>query len=350
MTSHKKFTVDLGWQVLAKDLNVALPDLLRHAHLPLDLLSRTSPTLTVEEYYRLWDSLGQLMGASTAALRVGQTVSVEAFSPPLFASFCSPNLNVALARLAQYKPLIGPLRLELAQDARGTTVSVSGLPDDVPAPTSLLAMELVFLVHLARLATRTHIRPLAVYMSVLTTDPAPYAAFFGVPITHAEGSGLTFAAVDAQRPFLTANDAMWSIFKPELRTRLHQLQTDAPFRKRVRACLMEILASGACAMADVAERLAVSTRTLQRKLAEEGTTFQQELNSLREELARHYLAASHYSGAEISFLLGYQDPNSFFRAFHSWTGQTPEAVRASLTPPARVGGGDVSYRNTAAFT
>ena len=44
----------------------------------------------------------------------------------------------------------------------------------------------------------------------------------------------------------------------------------------------------------------------------------------------HYLKTSTMSGAEISFLLGYEDPNSFFRAFHAWTGNTPETVRATL--------------------
>jgi AraC-like DNA-binding protein len=54
------------------------------------------------------------------------------------------------------------------------------------------------------------------------------------------------------------------------------------------------------------------------------------LNRTREELARHYLGSSALTGAEISFLLGFEDPNSFFRAFHSWTGETPERVRTTL--------------------
>jgi AraC-like DNA-binding protein len=80
-------------------------------------------------------------------------------------------------------------------------------------------------------------------------------------------------------------------------------------------------------MADVAQKLAVSTRTLHRRLKKDGTTFQKVLDDLREELARHYLASSDYSSAEIAFLLGYEEPNSFYRAFRVWTGQTPEAVR-----------------------
>ena len=47
-----------------------------------------------------------------------------------------------------------------------------------------------------------------------------------------------------------------------------------------------------------------------------------------EELARHYLSNSDLSGSQISYLLGFENPNSFFRAFHAWTGFTAESVRS----------------------
>ena len=120
---------------------------------------------------------------------------------------------------------------------------------------------------------------------------------------------------------------MWSILEPVLNQRLHDLQKHDLFSDRVRACLAEILASGQCSMADVAKRLAVSPRTLQRKLKSENSSFQQELSNLRAELANHYLVTTTYSSSEISFLLGYSDPSSFFRAFNIWTGKTPDLVR-----------------------
>jgi AraC-like DNA-binding protein len=101
--------------------------------------------------------------------------------------------------------------------------------------------------------------------------------------------------------------------------------------ERVRTCAMEILASGECSIDEVARRLGVSARSLQRKLSAEGTSFQKELNLLREDLACHYLTRTHHSAPEVAFLLGYQDTNSFYRAFNGWTGQTPEQVRAQAT-------------------
>ena len=96
------------------------------------------------------------------------------------------------------------------------------------------------------------------------------------------------------------------------------------------AALLELLPSGSASIEAVSKRLGTSTRTLQRRLSREQSNFQAVLNKTREDLARYYLKTSDMSGAEISFLLGFEDPNSFFRAFHAWTGETPEKVRGGL--------------------
>lgn len=96
-----------------------------------------------------------------------------------------------------------------------------------PLPAALIATELVFFVHLIRLATREHIVPLA----IATTLPLPAAEqcteFFGIPINIDEFNGVVFAAVDAQKPFLTPNVGMWSIFEPELNQQMRHLGVES---------------------------------------------------------------------------------------------------------------------------
>lgn len=325
-----KYVLDTGWLVLLHDMGVSPQDVLRHAELPLDLLSRKSPTVTAEGYIRIWEGLeAVLRDEPTFPLRLVQSITMEVFNPPVFACMCSTNLNQAMKRLAHYKPLVGPLRLDVEQTTTQTTIRISGLSENRTPPATMMAMELGFKVQIARMATREHIVPLSVHSTVELAERSTYEAFFGTNVTMDHFNGVTFSARDAARPFLTANDAMWSIFEPQLNMRMQDLDTSANYRDRVRACLMEILASGQYSMSDVASKLAVSTRTLQRHLRNEGTSFQKELDSLREELARTYLSRSDYSSGQIAFLLGYEDPNSFFRAFRTWTGQTPEGVRAS---------------------
>jgi AraC-like DNA-binding protein len=69
--------------------------------------------------------------------------------------------------------------------------------------------------------------------------------------------------------------------------------------------------------------------TPQRRLTEEGATFRTVVQTTRERLARHYLSNTTLPHREISFLLGYDEPSSFFRAFHDWSGQTPETFRVA---------------------
>lgn len=324
-----KYPVETSWQALLKDMNVSTQDVLRYARLPLDLFTRKAPMVTGDEYFRLWDALAYLLRDDPIfPLRLAQALNVEIFSPPVFACFCSPNLNIALKRLSHYKPIVGPLHLLVTQTEHDTQTIINGLPTGETLSPSLVMMELAFLLHMARTATREHIIPKAVSVTIRIPAQDQYEAYFGVPIQYADFNGLIFRAEDAQHPFLTANETVWSIFEPNLNLRMQDLNADATFRDKVRGCLMEMIAGGQYSMADVASRLAMSPRTLQRRLRDENTTFQRELDGLREELARNYLTKSDYTSGQIAFLLGYEDPNSFFRAFRSWTGQTPEYIRA----------------------
>lgn len=327
---NRKYPLETGLQVLFKDMNISPQDVLRHARLPLDLLSRKSPMITAEEHFRLWDGLATVLRDNpTFPLDFATSSTPETFNPPLFASFCSANLNVAANRIAYYKPLACPLHIIVQTITERITIKIGALPECNDLPPSLVASELVWWVHMPRLATREQLVPLSVHTTVDIPGKAVYEDYFGVRLTKSDFNGVTFSARDAARPFLTASDAMWSIFEPQLNQRMRDLAQNASYTEKVRACLMEILASGQYKVGDVASRLSVSPRTLQRYLRDEGTSFQQVLDDLREELARNYLAKSEYSSGQIAFLLGYEDPNSFFRAFRAWTGQTPEVVRAS---------------------
>lgn len=83
-------------------------------------------------------------------------------------------------------------------------------------------------------------------------------------------------------------------------------------------------------METIARRLGLSKRTPQRRIEDEGTSFQQILKETREALARHYLEKTSLPVAEISFLLGFSEPNSFYRAFRAWTGTTPDQARRAV--------------------
>jgi len=93
-----------------------------------------------------------------------------------------------------------------------------------------------------------------------------------------------------------------------------------------------MLLGGQTTINDVTRKLLVNIRTLQRCLLEKQTNYQTVHGEVREELAKHYVKNSELSCAQISFLLGYNDPNSFFRVFITWTGSTPESIYTGAIP------------------
>lgn len=260
-------------------------------------------------------------------------VSAETFSPPLFAALCSANLMQAVQRLAKYKQLVAPMSLDIEVAANGELrLSPCWLLAGGPVPQSLEVAEIAFLIHLARLATREKINAIRV---TLTAQPAAanvrrYEDFFGTKVKVDATPSITFSAADALRPFLTRNEGMWRAFEPDLRRRLSEIGVMATTAERVQALLLELLPSNAASVDSVANRLGISKRTLQRRLDDEGENFRALVNATRGRLARHYLTNTTLPNGEISFLLGFKDPNSFYRAFQEWTGQTPDTARQSL--------------------
>jgi AraC-like DNA-binding protein len=96
---------------------------------------------------------------------------------------------------------------------------------------------------------------------------------------------------------------------------------------QVRIKLMELLPSGRTTAPHVAGALHLSTRSLQRKLTEHGTSLARLLEETRRELANQYVQNSRLSVGEITYLLGFSEPASFTRAFHRWYGMSPSASR-----------------------
>jgi AraC-like DNA-binding protein len=112
---------------------------------------------------------------------------------------------------------------------------------------------------------------------------------------------------------------------------LAHLPASGDVRDEVRSALSSPLTAGEMRIDVVARRLATTPRTLQRRLARAGTSFEFLCDELRKHAAEHYLADPTLSIAEVTYLLGYSEPTAFHRAFKRWYGTTPHTFRARMT-------------------
>jgi AraC-like DNA-binding protein len=175
--------------------------------------------------------------------------------------------------------------------------------------------------------------------------PAPcepqFEAIFRAPIAYsAPDNALVFAAADLDRELPTGNAELARASDEVILRYLARFdREDVVTQARIK--LMELLPSGQTSARRVAGVLHLSERSLQRKLAEHGTSLARLREETRRELANQYVRNSRFTVGEITYLLGFSEPASFTRAFHRWNGMSPSACRRA---PGANGGTDSDQR------
>lgn len=142
---------------------------------------------------------------------------------------------------------------------------------------------------------------------------------------------------DTKRRFISENPTLWADIEADLKLQLAAQNERWPVADRVRGALVDLMPAGRTGAEDVVLALGISRSTLQRRLREEGTSYQEVLYATRRDMAIRYLTKTTLRIDEIASVLAYRDANSFWRSFRRWTGQAPVDFRAaSSRPPERL--------------
>ena len=321
-----RFVIDGRYEAMLSHFGINVEEALRKAELPGDIFKHKTPVMTEEQYYRFLDVVGGMNADPEMPIKIATANQIEAFSAPIFASYCSKNGHVCIERLARYKRLIGPMIMLMSEEDGVVYIEFTTEDNVLKLPQFLVETEFIFLVNLIRKATKETINPKSVHM-IQPVEADVLNTYFGVIVQKGNINQIAFLKTDLEKPFVSYDDSMWSYFEPELTKRLAELDVDESVSARVRSALTELLPGGVSNIDDVAKKLGMSKRTLQRKLVEENTTFQKQLNNTREVLAIHYIRNTNMTSNDIAYLLGYQEINSFLRAFSVWTGMSVSEYR-----------------------
>ncbi len=295
--------------------------------------------LPFEGFARAWELAADALGEPAAVFAVAGVLRLEEYGVLGFASLTAATLRDAIERFCRYNRLCtnaGTLSLE----------APPGRPNRLwwapaPAPGAGRGHRLVDLSVIAasvahlRQAVGPGFRPLRVWLRrAAPDDPLPYARFFDAPLEFgAPRDGLALEAAPLDAPLPGANAAMADYFRREIETRLALEGAADSFAERVRGVLARELPSGEPSCALVAQRLALSERTLRRRLAEEGTSLRDLLDQVRRRRAEALLRESGASVGEAAFLLGFSDASTFSRAYRRWHGVAPARHRRAASPP-----------------
>ena len=327
MPRKDRYRIAKSTQRICAILKISPEKVLRRAGLPTDHLVHEGRGIGARQCFGVWNAVVAEARRPDLALFLGRAAAHGPFNPAVFAFTCSPDVVTGLARLALFKPLVGPVVLTVERRPETVAMSLASADPDAPMPDSLAALEAAFFVELIRTYTAEPIVPLSVGLPGTPDDRAGLEAYFGLAATITGQATIVLSRTDAERPLISANDEMWAGFEGVLRRQLRERDRAAPMSARVENALLEMLPSGEASADAVCDRLHVSKRSLHRHLRNEGQSFQALLDGIRTDLSLHYLSKDDLSVEEISYLLAFRDPNSFYRAFRGWTGMTPTQAR-----------------------
>lgn len=314
---------------MADALGLSTPNILRRANLPMDFFDQEDPGLTPEYMFALWEAAEREYPGNDLPLILGQFLAHGDSGAIILAFTCSHTVSEGFDRIAVFKPLAGPFKLETKRGAVDFTVSMRSAIPTLLLPALVAAMDIVFFVELLRTTTGETIVPLRATLPARVAGTDLIEAFIGIPIDHGDTVSVSFEPAVADLPLVTQNTKLLAFYEKDLQRKLDAQDKDTPTTDRLRRALQKMLPSGKHTADDACRRLGLSKRTLQRQLTSEGTTYQAVLDATRSDLSLHYLRKHNMNVEEVSYLLAYRDPNSFYRAFQSWTGMTPAQARAS---------------------
>jgi AraC-like DNA-binding protein len=236
------------------------------------------------------------------------------------------TVGEGVKQLARYLPLIGvPCALDLRDDEdpiRVVFVTVGSAPPG--------ATEYGVVLVLNNLRTETDGAFTVDFVSF--AHPVEYAAeleqIVKCPVrSDASWSGLALPRTAWKVPFRRRDPILRQVLERHAESAGPVASVADGFTVDVRRALASGLAKGATDVEIIARQLGVSSRTLQRRLAVSGQSYQELLDTVRREAAEKCIAASSLPIAEVAYLVGYSEPAAFHRAFKRWTGVTPHAFR-----------------------
>jgi AraC-like DNA-binding protein len=287
---------------------------------------------TVDEISRLWELAVQWSG--NPALGVDRELAARFidFEVVGYAMLACADLRAALEEFVPYLAVISSATtMELQPQGEDLWLVMGHAGYSRPLPPQRTTYSLLAWFTLCRWVTRQEVVPRMVHFGFTPpADPSLWERAFGSPVRFGQADHrMLIAAADLALPLPARNPVLLALHEQASRERLLMLGNSTT-SVRVTEEIMRTLRHGEPRRQDIAAALAMTGRTLQRRLQAENTSFQQLVDEARRELARKYLTDSRHALGEIALLLGFADHSNFFRACKRWFGVPPTQYRQQL--------------------
>lgn len=277
----------------------------------------------------IWLEAEQLTGNPCIGFEVGQLVHATNLHAVGYALQASATMREGLQRVVRYQRLISTAA-EMALIEVDNTLQFQ----IDPSPGIDFGDDAAFtcITTMCRDVSFDEWHPLSVHMM----RPAPpcvdkLAEFFGCPVEYSADLDKIVFSLDSVDEQLARNNPALAQASDEVAQDYLANMDKQDVVTRARSAIIEHLPDGEPNRKTVASELAMSERTLARRLTDRDYTFTSLVDEVRDQLAKEYLRQKRFSVTDITFLLGFSDQSNFARAFKRWTSQSPTEFRAAVT-------------------
>ncbi len=324
----------------AQGLEVA--QLFKSVGIDIALLDDPNARFGADQVSELWELAVATSGNATLGLLQELPARHANFDIVGHAMLTCPDLRTGLQNLARQMALVSDAAtFELVSERNHSCWLVLGhVGNTRRVPRQRQEYGLLTLLTLCRWVTRRDVPALAAEFTFPDpVDALPYHQAFVCPVHFNQpATRLLLANADLNARLPSHNASLHALHERVIGERLSALGTISTSH-RVREEILHSLSRGEPRREDIAARLSLSDRTLQRRLSDEKTTFQQLLEDQRRELASKYLAEERYTLGEIADLLGFEDQGNLFRACKRWFGMSPSQYRQQMDRDSPTAGG-----------
>jgi len=292
--------------------------------------------LPVDQWAKLLSRAATYLDDAHLGLHLGQTITPRHLGVLGYLTLACDHLAGALVRLERYQRLIcdyAPMRQRVGGDYIELSWDASfGRPGPLVDETGITALvafcqQLVDPDVLAQSGASATPR-LICFMNPAPDDIRVYEQYFGCPVLFDQPQTRVQVSLDATLLPLRGADAdLAALMERQAEDRLAGLPAATPLIHNLRQAMARQLHDAEPAIDHIAHTLCISTRTLQRRLRESGSSFRAQLAGVRYQLAQTYLRDPRFTVADVAQLLGYSEHSAFTRSFAQWSGQSPHAWR-----------------------
>ena len=292
-----------------------------------------TPPLPLRQIADLFEAAAVATDNSCVGLHTAQNYHYESAPILILAMLAAPSVEEGIRCLLRYdKYAETAIETRFVSDTDPVHFDAGLIGDAGQNLDQLNEYLLAFFVQILKTASRKDVPVTGVWFRhVNQQNKGELEKHFGASVDFGMSDNrLFFRKEYLQEPFITSNNLLFNILTGALETFFAVSPDSQGFTDLVSRELMRLGTEGGLTMGNVATNLAISPRTLRRRLLDEGVTFQELKKLTRERRARYYLSSTSLSLSEIAFQLGFSELSAFSRAFRTQTGDTPQNYRKRI--------------------